>query len=95
MILEWRKNMAPVIWSILDRILLASVLIGLVVVGGELNQMRSGNLEMARQIETLGIYDNATEVTMERQISEVEHQHTGQLEKIEAVLNACTTKPSN
>jgi hypothetical protein len=87
--------MVPVIWSILDRILLASVLIGLVVMGSELNQMQSGNLEMARQIETLGIYDTATEVTMERQISEVEHQHTGQLQKIEAVLTACTSKPAN
>jgi hypothetical protein len=95
--------MAPLVWSILDRILLACVLIGLVVMGGQLNQMQSRNLEMARQIETLGrqaakaeTRDTATEdrdKAMERQISKLVQQYTGQLDKFEAVLTDCS-KPA-
>jgi hypothetical protein len=64
-----------------------------------------GDAELARQIDTISRQldkvdkrDTAAEdrdVVMERQISAVVQQHTGQLDKIETVLTDCTNKRAN
>ena len=91
--------MAPLIWSVLDRMLLAAVLIGLVVMGNRLNQMQS---ETTGQIGTLASHmanaetrDTAAEDrdrVLEQQISALAEQRTQQLVKMEAVLTSCASK---
>jgi hypothetical protein len=95
-ILELEENMAPLIWSVLDRMLLAAVLIGLVVMGNRLTQMQS---ETTWQIQTLARHmasaetrDTAAEDrdrVLEQQISALAQQRTQQLDKMEAVLTSC------
>ena len=46
-----RKNMAHLI--VLDRILLGFVLMGLMILGGQLIQMQSREAEIERQVDTL------------------------------------------
>ena len=98
--------MAPLIWSVLDRILLASIVAGLVIMGRQLADMRqaaeSRDGVMAQQIETLGrlmanaeTRDTAAEVrdkALSQQISAVVQQHTGQLDNIGAELTECVNK---
>ena len=91
--------MAPLIWSVLDRMLLAAVLIGLVVMGNRLNQMQS---ETTGQIGTIASHmanaetrDTAAEdrdIVLEQQISALAEQRTQQLVKMEAVLTSCASK---
>ena len=78
--------MAPLIWSVLDRILLASVLAGLVLMGRQLDEAKSRDATMAQQIGTLGqqlkkaeMHDTAAEdrdKTLEQQISALAQQRT-------------------
>ena len=98
--------MAPLIWSVLDRILLAAVLLALVVTSRQLDQVREGaesrDAMMAQQIETLARHmanaemrDTAAEdrdKALAQQISAVVQQHTGQLDNIGAELTECVNK---
>jgi len=98
--------MAPLIWSVLDRILLAAVLLALVVTSRQLDQVREGaesrDAMMAQQIETLARHmanaemrDTAAEdrdKALAQQISAVVQQHTGQLDNIGAELTECVAK---
>ena len=82
--------MAPLIWSVLDRMLLAAVLLALVVMSRQLDQVREGaesrDATMAQQIGTLGqqlkkaeMHDTAAEdrdKTLEQQISALAQQRT-------------------
>ena len=91
--------MAPLIWSVLDRMLLAAVLIGLAVMGNRLTQMQS---ETTLQIGTLAGHmanaetrDTAAEDrdrVLDQQISALAQQRTQQLDKMEAVLTSCASK---
>ena len=98
--------MAPLIWSVLDRILLASVLAGLVIMGRQLAEVQKGaesrEAMMAQQIETLARHmanaetrDTAAadrDKVLAQQISAVVQQHTGQLDNIGAELTECVNK---
>ena len=95
-----RKKMAHLIFF--DRVLLGCVLLGLIILGGQLMQMQSRNAEMERQIETLARHmanaetrDTAAEdrdKTLAQQISAVVQLHTGQLDNIGAELTECVNK---
>ena len=91
-----RKNTAHLI--VLDRILLGFVLMGLMILGGQLIQMQSREAEIERQVGTLARHmaiaetrDTAAEDrdrALAQQISAVVQQHTGQLDKMEAALTS-------
>jgi len=95
-----RKKMAHLIFF--DRVLLGCVLLGLIILGGQLMQMQSRNAEMERQIGTLARHmanaetrDTAAEdrdKALAQQISAVVQQHTGQLDNIGAELTECVNK---
>ena len=95
-----RKKMAHLIFF--DRVLLGCVLLGLIILGGQLMQMQSRNAEMERQIGTLAHHmanaetrDTAAEdrdKALAQQISAVVQQHTGQLDNIGAELTECVNK---
>ena len=91
--------MAPLIWSVLDRMLLAAVLIGLVVMGNRLTQMQSETTwqigTLARHMANAETRDTAAEDrdrVLEQQISALAEQRTQQLVKMEAVLTSCASK---
>ena len=83
---------------VLDRILLGFVLMGLMILGGQLIQMQSREAEIERQVGTLARHmataetrDTAAEDrdrALAQQISAVVQQHTGQLDKMEAALTS-------
>ena len=91
-----RKNIAHLI--VLDRILLGFVLMGLMILGGQLIQMQSREAEIERQVDTLARHmataetrDTAAEDrdrALAQQISAVVQQHTGQRDKMEAALTS-------
>jgi hypothetical protein len=94
--------MAPLIWSVLDRILLAAVLLALVVTSRQLDQVREGaesrDAMMAQQIETLARHmanaemrDTAAEdrdKALAQQISAVVQQHTNSTTSGRSLLSA-------
>ena len=95
-----RKKMAHLIFF--DRVLLGCVLLGLIILGGQLMQMQSRNAEIERQIGTFARHMAKAETrqtaaenrdkALAQQISAVVQQHTGQLDNIGAELTECVNK---